>query len=291
MDVRPIMPLPAAGSVEGVPIRIVTPDSARTLAATMDTVAVLQLSPSDTSNLIRILEPLTLPQQPSMLADLLRGAVSAAQRGDLVGALQQLENFVQLDPNRASTLRMEPSLEQIRAQVDQLLMRLESTAGLDAQARLAEAAKALETWGRHPLPGWDVAPQMLLTVADRLYDAGDYVHYLYAASLAQVVIDGAGVPRATIRTGPADSPLEPAPASKFSHRLKALWVRAPLLILLVSWFVLGLAAMALAAILHYFWPGQFPQAIGDSGFALWGIGFVALVAFGFLMRVRHVRFR
>jgi hypothetical protein len=80
MDVRPIMPLPAAESVEQrAPIRVATPDSAPILAATMDSVAMLQLSPTDIGNLIRVLEPPAQPQQPSMSADLLGGAVSAAR--------------------------------------------------------------------------------------------------------------------------------------------------------------------------------------------------------------------
>ena len=170
-------------------------------------------------------------------------------------------------------------------------MRLESMAGLDAQTRLGEAAKVLESWGRQPLPGWDTAPETLLTAANRLYDAGGYVNQLYAASLAQVVIQGARFPIAANRAGPADSALKSSPASKFGHRLKALWVRAPLLILLASWFMLGLGAIGVAALLHYFWPEQFPPTIIDSGFALWGIGFLAFIAFGFYVRVRHVRFR
>ena len=93
------------------------------------------------------------------------------------------------------------------------------------------------------------------------------------------------------RAGPAASRRKSALASKFGHWLKALWVRAPLLILLVSWFTLGLAAMGVAAVLHFFWPGQFPLSIIDSGFAVWGIGLLALIGFGFYMRVRHVRFR
>ena len=45
----------------------------------MDSVAMLQLSPTDIGNLIRVLEPPAQPQQPSMSADLLGGAVSAAR--------------------------------------------------------------------------------------------------------------------------------------------------------------------------------------------------------------------
>ena len=55
--------------------------------------------------------------------------------------------------------------------------------------------------------------------------------------------------------------------------------------------MLGLAAMGAAALLHYFWPEQFPLSIIDNGFAVWGIGLLALIAFGFYVRVRHVRFR
>ncbi len=292
MDVRPIMPLPPEANVEQrATIRGATPDSARHLAATMDSVAMLQLSPTDTGNLIRILQPPALPQEPSTLADLLGRAVSTAQRGDLADALKQLEDLIRLDPSLANTLSTESGLEQLSAQVHQMLLRLESLAGLDAHARLAEASKALASWGRQPLPGWDTAPQTLLAAANNLYDAGGYVNYLRAASLAQVVIEGARVPIATICTEPVDSLPTSATGSKFSQRLKALWVRAPLLILLVSWFMLGLAAMGVAAILQYFWPGQFPLSTIDSGFAAWDVGFLALIAFGFYMRVRHIRFR
>ena len=191
MDVGPIMPpSPAVRVGQDAPTRV----GDRILAATVDTTAILALSPSDTDKLIRILEPPALPQQPSTSQDLLQGAASAAQRGDVGSALNQLAEFIKLDPNRAATLRGEPALEQIRTQVEQLLMRLESMAGLDAQAALRGAAKVLESWGQQPLPGWDMEPQTLLAAANRLYDAGGYVNYLHAASLAQVVVEGADIP-------------------------------------------------------------------------------------------------
>jgi hypothetical protein len=239
---------------------------------------------------IRVLEPAAVPGQPSTVADLLHRAVSAVERGDLAGALKHVEDVVRLDPSRATTLRTEPGLEQIGSHVDRLLVHLESMAGSDAHGRLAEAAKMLESWGRQPLPGWETPPQALLTVANQLYEAGGYVNFLRADSLAQVLIEGTRVPIATFRTDLANSRRVSA-ASKFSPLLKALWARAPLLLLLVSWFTLGLAAMGVAAILHYFWPEQFPLSIIDNGFAVWGIGFLAFVGFGFYMRVRHIRFR
>jgi hypothetical protein len=278
----------AGVSIEGARLPV---ESLAPYAAILDSAVLLQLSESDAGKLVRILEPPALPQQLSALQGLLRVAISAAQNGDSDGALKQLADFVRLDPNRAHTLRAEPGLEPIRAHVDQLLFRLESMAGMDAQGRLADAAKALESWGRQPLPGWDAAPQTVLAAASRLSDAGGYVNCLYAASLAQVVIEGARFPIAATRMRPADSPPKSVPVSTLGRRLKALWAHVPLLILLILWFVLGLAAIGVAAILHFFWPGQYPASIIDSGFALWGIGFLALVIFGFYMRVRRVRFR
>jgi hypothetical protein len=233
-----------------------------------------------------------MPQQLLQSQDLLRGAIFAAQRGDIGRALEQLAEFVKLDPSRAQTLGTEPGLEPIRTQVNHLLNRLETIAGLDAQGRLAEAAQRLESPGPHPLAGWNTPPQTLLTMANRLYDAGGYVNYIHAASIAQVVIEGASrAPVGIVRTRWADSLLKPVPGPKAGPWLKAFWIRAPLLILLVLWFVLGLAAAGVASLLHYFWPGQWPTTIIDSCFALWGTGFLAIVAFGFYMRIRHIRFR
>jgi hypothetical protein len=249
-----------------------------------------QIATSDTANLMRVLEPAAVPGQSSTVSDFMHQAVSAVQRGDLVGALKHLEDVVRLDPSRASTLRAETGLEQIGAHVERLVIHLESLAGSDAHGRLAEASKMLESWGRQPLPGWDTAPQTLLTLANQLYGAGGYLNFLRADSLAQVLIEGTRVPIETLRAD-LEASRRASAASQLNHRLRALWGRAPLLILLVSWFMLGLAATGVAAILHYFWPEQFPLSIIDSGFALWGIGFLVLIAFGFYMRVRHVRFR
>ena len=251
----------------------------------------LRFSPSDTAKLIRILEPPGLPQETSELRDLLRSAISAAQKGDPGGALKHLEQLVRVDPNRANTLRSEPGLEPIRAQVDQLLTRMESNAKTHAQAQLADAAKVLESWGRQALPGWDAAPQTMLAAAFHLSDTGGYANCIYAASLARVVIEGARFPIAAHGTRPAGPPRKSHRAAMFGSRLKALWARAPLLILLVSWFAFGLAAIGVAAILHNFWPVEYPSSTIDTGFAIWGIGLLALIAFGFYARVRRARSR
>ena len=125
----------------------------------IDTATLFQFSQSDAAKLVALLEPPVLPQQPSTLWDLLRTAVFAAQEGDSGVALKQVAEFARLDPARADTLRGEPGLEPIRAQVDQLLTRMESMAGMDAQTRLNVAATALESWGP-AAPPWIGTPRL-----------------------------------------------------------------------------------------------------------------------------------
>ncbi|MEO8592039.1 MAG: hypothetical protein ABI759_01845 [Candidatus Solibacter sp.] len=294
---RPIVPPQPVGNVEQIAlVGIATPHGAPGIAAVIsaiiDGAALPQLSLADMGKLIRILDPPALTKHPSQSQDLLSGAISAVQSGEVNHALEQLADLVKLDPSGAQTLRTEPGLEQIRTQVNHLLIRLETVAGLDAQGRLAEAAEVLLSLAPHPLAGWDTPPQVLLTMANRLYDAGGYVNYVHAASLAQLVFEGASrVPLGIARSRQANPQRESVRRPKSAVGPKTLWMRAPLLILLVSWFLLGLAAAGVGSILHYFWPGQFPASIIDTGFALWGVGFLALVVIGFYVRIRHVRFR
>lgn len=69
------------------------------------------------------------------------------------------------------------------------------------------------------------------------------------------------------------------------HGVRRLWVCAPLLILLLSWLVAGLFA-GIAMIL-------FESSAGpvNTVFDFWGLGFLAIVGFGFYARVRNMRFR
>jgi hypothetical protein len=65
-----------------------------------------------------------------------------------------------------------------------------------------------------------------------------------------------------------------------------LWRRAPLLLFLLVWFSAGLMGGIIFSIGSRFWPESPLVALGSLGFELWGIGFLALVGFGFYMRVR-----
>jgi hypothetical protein len=69
-----------------------------------------------------------------------------------------------------------------------------------------------------------------------------------------------------------------------------LWMRAPLLVLLLSWFALGLSAGAVMLLLRAAAPASSITTLLNDAFNLWGLGFVALAGFGFYARVRNVRF-
>lgn len=66
-----------------------------------------------------------------------------------------------------------------------------------------------------------------------------------------------------------------------------LWKRAPLLVMMLVWFAIGLAGGLAFAVASRFWAESLIVSIGNFAFDLWGIGFLALVGFGFYVRVRY----
>lgn len=72
-------------------------------------------------------------------------------------------------------------------------------------------------------------------------------------------------------------------------RVAVLWNRAPLLVLLLAWLAIGTAGGLASLMQRAVWPEAWPSWLVDAGFSLWGLGFLALVLFGFYVRVRNVR--
>jgi hypothetical protein len=72
-----------------------------------------------------------------------------------------------------------------------------------------------------------------------------------------------------------------------SAALRQLWRRAPLLVMMLTWLVVGLAGGFGVAIASHIWPDSVFVALSGIAFNMWGIGFLALVGFSFFMRVRN----
>jgi hypothetical protein len=313
MDVGPVSPGPAGmnlsrvpgqsepAAISGTPAR----GDAAPLAAAIDAAVFGELTASDISKLIGILDLPQISQNAPQADNLVRAAVSAVAEGAITQALGELTQALKLDPLRAEALRSEPDLESIRPQIDQFLNRLTVVARLDAEGRLSRAAQLLEALGAEKLADWDARPETLILIANRLLDSGGHVNYLRTADLSQALIDAASRGLPAITNVPVPFPVATERVEKggvsrgviwrvfgavrkhASPRTRALWRRAPLLILLLAWLGLGIAAGAVFAITRDFWP---PSLI-DGAFKAWGLGFLVLVIIGFYARIRHVRLR
>ncbi len=69
-----------------------------------------------------------------------------------------------------------------------------------------------------------------------------------------------------------------------------LWDRAPLLVMLLVWLGSGTAAGITFLIARHLTPSGTLTTLGNIGFTVWALGFLALVAFGFWARVRRPRY-
>lgn len=279
-------------------------------AAAIDAAALSILSEPDVIRLAAILQPAPSPEAAARIAEVIQAVMTAAAAGDLTRVLGELTQLASLDPARAEAVRSEPALEPLRAQMDSLLARLAQVAKLDAEGRLSQASQLLEQTGVQKLAGWDARPETLLLLATRLFEAGGHLNSVRAAQLAQTVINGAQwAPAAAPVPGsnPAgriDSEIEPIAGgpirTSFARswdtlrkqtpaRVRALWRRAPLLVLLLAWLAVGIVGGTASWLWSNLAPELWPAAFSAAGFDGWALGFLALVLFGFYMRVRRIR--
>jgi hypothetical protein len=290
----------------------VTPTSPVATEALGDTVAALlqDLSAADISRLIGLLGGRLPLQDSAPLQNLLHTFSSAAAAGDATRAVDALSQIVALDPARADLLRTSPVIEPVRASVDQYLDRHTMLAKLDAQGRLEQASQQAVPSASEKLSGWEMKPATMVTIANRIFDAGGLPNYVRAAELAQVVIDGSRWAPAVISLPPTAANLPPVqlldagarlrkmvgqagseglPGGQINEILRRLWLRAPLLIVLLAWLLLGITAGVGSLLWRQWWLETWPASLVAVAFQIWGIGFLALVAFGFYARVRKVR--
>jgi hypothetical protein len=281
---------PKGRAVRAAPQAPAVPDDA--IGATLR-----QLSKPDVLRFLEIVERSPSPEIAARLDGVLQASIQAAAEGDVPRALVKLAEFAALDPRRAEALDREPGLASIHREVEQFMSRLASAAHVDAEARLDRAAHLLGAAGAKEPPGQESAPRIAMVVAGRLLEAGGYANCIRSAQLSQALINQYGF---------AATPVPPVPAEAsgvsmdferallgWRHRWRpwigSLWLRAPLLVLLLAWFAAGFAGGSIFALLRSWWPQTWPESLVAGGFEVWGVGFLALVGFGFYARVRGVR--
>lgn len=299
----PVLPAPAASAARAAD----APVTAGTLTAILQ-----ELSQVDFASLVDLIRRSPSPQVAVRLEHLLHAALSAAEAQDAPRALVHLAEFAALASQQVETLRSDPAFSPVQPRIEPWIRRLVSVVQAVAGQSLAQARQLLDIPPEQKARVIEIVPERLVSMARRLVDAGGLANCVHAAELAQVVIDfcrwapNAVVPALYDSPGricsqeverPGRSPIltalfraSAALRKQALARAAVLWVRAPLLVLLLAWFALGLTGGTAALLLHALWPEEWPRSLAAFVFDLWGIGFLALVALGFYLRVRRARF-
>jgi hypothetical protein len=245
------------------------------------------------SQLLNLVEQTREAQDPRVLDAMLRKAVVAVHSHNLPGAFTAITELVTLNPERgAQIVNDSAALAPVRSEVKDLLHRLTLTARLQAEQTLSAATLAVETAPQRGGHAHGLHPQDILALARHFFDSGQHINYVRAAELAQMVLAYYPVPVAGVRSAGRSNLLNEAldslsgafkPAARTRpphalHRLKALWRRAPLLILLAGWLSIGLIGAFISLL-----AGSASQAPVE----IWATGFLVLVGFQFIVTVRN----
>jgi hypothetical protein len=218
--------------------------------------------------------------------------VAGLLKPDLAALIQQLnaaDAVTLLDVAASDLTKVAQILQPVEQQVaaDHLQApQVTLIAKLNAEMKLDQAEQAIDFAGGRKLAQWETTPQTLLHIGQRLYDAGGHANYLRAAALAETIrsaywgatlIDDQTAPPTRInfrKEGgfPGIRAFAMASFGKLPERLRLLWRRAPLLVLLLIWLAVGIFGGAL---------------FSGFGFDFWALGFLALAGFGFYRTIRR----
>ena len=157
-----------------------------------------------------------------------------------------------------------------------------------AQAALLIAASP--AGHNRPIPD-GLNPHAVLTLANQFIESGQVPGYLRAAELGRVVISWYEGPF----PGSMTPPVSPSNRGRAGHagqssdgffaKLKNLWRRAPLLILLIAWLLAGLIPGLIVRMVDV------PAFETALPFDIWALGFLVLVAVQFILTIRRSAFR
>jgi tetratricopeptide (TPR) repeat protein len=279
--------------------------------ALADMAELPELAPADLTKLSAILrfsEPNAAPvpaapdAAPGAVA--VREAILAVEEGRFEQAIGYLASAITRDPSRADELRDRPELAPIRANLDQLLNRVTQVSKIRAESDLARIELSLDQAGWPKLREWETRPEILVRLARQFFEAGGYANYVRSAELAQTILQSAyweafipqpeplSAAQQALIESDLESALAPAPplwktlGEELPVVVRVLWQRAPLLVLFFAWLTIGSVAGLCYAVLRLLSWAPSLRSIGDTGFSLWAVGFLALVGFGFYARIR-----
>ena len=235
----PVNPLPALA-----PQSLGAGQTVDRIAGTLQDLAGPQVG-----QLLSLLEHARVNEDPMLIEGLLKDAVAAAHGHRMPDALKTLEKLVTLSPEHGLHLiRTEPGLMHMRVEFRDLMQRLETSARAEAERTVLAASLAIATAPGRVLEPNMIPPQDLLALANRFLESGLYVNYIRATELGQIVLEQHAAARRVVRRRAA------------SERLRRLWNRAPMLVLLLAWLAVGVVGGLLSVIGR--WSGEAPLGTG-----------------------------
>lgn len=225
---------------------------------TQDNVATLLtlLATPEIGNLVSGIDQSLFTGDQVATEKILQSAIAAVAEGNYPVALAKVTELLTVNPEHAETVPSNPSLHPIQGEMVSLVRDLKVVARLDASDRMAAANHAIANANPQPPSPQDLDPRMLLVLAMQFYDTDRLIGYRRSAEIAR---------KAAVLCGPGRREKE---ATKDTiEQIRLLWSRAPLLVLLAAWFAFGWLA----------------------GVTIWALGFLALVGFHFVWRIRNIK--
>jgi hypothetical protein len=238
----------------------------------------MQIGPGDTG-----LPQVGLAAAHTPIAGLLKPDLAA-----LIEQLNAADAVTLLDVAALDSTKLAQILQSVEPQVaadHPQAHQVTIVAKLNAEMKLDQAEQAIDLAGGRKLTQWETTPQTLLHLGQRLYSAGGHANYLRAAALAETIQSAywgatlihdqtASPMRVSFRKEgglPRTWAFAMASFKKLPERVRLLWRRAPLLVLLLTWLAVGIFGGIL---------------FSGFGFEFWALGFLALVGFGFYRTIR-----
>jgi hypothetical protein len=196
-----------------------------------------------------------LPDNRALADSLILGASQAVASGDVPRALHAVTELLTRHPDADLRALQEPALASIRGDIREIVSRLAGEAKIDARNTLAIAAPLAGGYGMpHEAPA-------VIALANQFIETGQYVNYFRAGELGRLVISWSQ----------SETEAQDHAEQNVAHavrRIAVIWRRAPLLVLLGVWLLLGIVLIRFAT-------------------ELWATGFLALVAIQFVVTVRN----
>lgn len=234
-------------------------------------------------------------QDPALLEALLRTAVAGADAQDVPSALAAITKLVTVNPEQGARLvNEEASLLPIRNEVNAVLQHLAVNAKALAEHQIEAASLAVATAKPGATHSAPFDPHDLLAIAQRFLESGQHINYVRAGELGHIVLVHYSAPVTELnppmrisaaKSSLSDRPMFPPRTRLTLEHLRAIWQRAPLLVLLAAWFALGLAA----GFIHFIGRYTRHQLVNAIALEIWTVGFLALVVFQFFVTVRNSR--